>query len=315
MEESESDGDFSADDSDEFNPIESSSEDSSDDCHSETESPPKKTQSVASRVLKTPSVSISTASTTRRSARNKGDYQYILQSDDYFSSATSKTKTSDHTLDRLKNPRLPHDQLIKLLSNMKLSKEHETAVKELNEEYKNNFGKWLTLFDEGYTVLLHGLGSKRNLLQAFHKEKLADQHVIVINGFFPSLTFKDILDSIAVDILELSASGANPHEIINAIEAEMSEIPTFHLFLIVHNIDGTMLRNDKAQSVLSRLAGLKNVHMIASIDHINAPLCKSSDFHFKILLIKFIFSLSMEQHEAKQLQLCLVRRHLISALH
>lgn len=157
---------------------------------------------------------------------------------------------------------------------MSLSKEHEKAVKELNEDYKGNFDKWLTLFDEGYTVLLHGFGSKRNLMQAFHKEKLSKEHVIVINGFFPSLTVKEILDSIYVDLLENSSTGGNPHEIVNSIEEQMREIPALHLFLMIHNIDGTMLRNDKAQSVLSRLASIKNIHMIASIDHINAPLRK-----------------------------------------
>lgn len=157
---------------------------------------------------------------------------------------------------------------------MTLSKEHEQAVKDLNEEYKSQFDKWLTLFDEGYTVMLHGFGSKRNLLQTFHKEKLADQHVVVINGFFPSLTIKDILDTIWTDLLEMTTVGGNPHEIVNMIEEEMKEIPALHIFLIVHNIDGTMLRNDKAQSILSRLASIRNIHMIVSIDHINAPLCK-----------------------------------------
>jgi origin recognition complex subunit 2 len=271
--EDESDGDFSASASD-FDPNEesSSSEDSS---ASENEEEPqiKKPQSVASRVLKTPSVASSVAmSTNRRSTRGKSDFQYILQSDDYFTSASTKTKTSDHTLDRLKNPRLPHDQLIKLLANMELSKEHKKSVKDLNNDFKFFFDKWLTCFDEGYTILLHGFGSKRNLLQAFHKEKLANQRVLVVNGFFPSLTIKDILDNICVDMLEMAAVAGNPHEIVSVIEEEMKEIPALNLFIIVHNIDGTMLRNDKAQSVLSRLASVRNIHMIASIDHINAPL-------------------------------------------
>lgn len=267
----DSDEDYDANES-------SSSEEASSDSEedSEAESTPKKAQSVAARVLKTPSVASLKTPTTRRSARNKGDDAFVLQPDDYFTKASTKTKTSDHTLDRLKNPRLPHDQLIKLMSNMKLSKEHEQAVKSLNDEHKLNFDNWLTLFDEGYTILLHGFGSKRNLLHNFHQEKLGNRHVIVINGFFPSLTIKDILDSIWVNLLEMPVAGGNPHEIVNMIEAEMKQIPALHIFLIIHNIDGTMLRNDKAQSVLSRLANVKNIHMIASIDHINTPLCKFS---------------------------------------
>lgn len=272
VEDSDSDEDFSASESD-FNPDESTSDESSATDEEEIESPPKKA-SVATRILKTPSVA--STSGTRKSNRNKTDDQFVFQSDDYFSKAATKNKTSSHTLDRLKNPRLPVDQLNKLMSNMKLSGEHEKSIKELNEEHKTHFDKWLTLFDEGYTILLHGFGSKRNLLLAFHHEKLSDQHVVHINGFFPNLTVKDILDSVWVDILEMTAVHGTPRETVNMIEKEMGEIPALHLFLIIHNIDGVMLRNTKAQSVLSRLASIKNIHVVASIDHINTPLSKSS---------------------------------------
>ncbi|CAO1429602.1 unnamed protein product [Diamesa serratosioi] len=282
---------YVSDDEEDFSPDCSSSDSESTDSSSsekddnnpsdhEKTPPPKKPQSLAVRLLKTPSVATSNA--IRRSARTQ--QQFILQSDDYFSTQTTKSKTSDHTLDRLKTPRLPHDQLIKLLSNMELSKDHENAIKDLNDEYKLHFDRWLTLFDEGYTVLLFGLGSKRNILQAFHKEKIANQHVLVINGFFPSLTIKDILDGITTDILEITSTSGNPHEVVKAIEDEMKSIPALHIFLIIHNLDGTMLRNKRAQNVLSRLASIERIHMIASIDHLNAPLLwnntKLSNYNF-----------------------------------
>lgn len=273
--ESDEDQDFSADESEyeEDSESQSSSDSSQSDEEQEIESPPKAT-TVSSRVLKTPSVALSQAAGLRRSARNKTSDDYVLKPDDYFSNATAKSKTSNNTLDKLKNPRLPQDQLNKMLSNMTLSEEHESKIRELNESHKVNFDHWLILFDEGYTVLLHGLGSKRNLLINFHKEMLAKRHVIVINGFFPSLTIKSIIDAICVDLMEMTGVPANPHEAVTLLEKEMEEIPALRIFLIVHNLDGKMLRNDKAQSVLSRLANIKNIHMIASIDHINTPLRK-----------------------------------------
>jgi len=44
------------------------------------------------------------------------------------------------------------------------------------------------------------------------------------------------------------------------------------LFLIIHNIDGMTLRNDFAQNLLSRFSELPKLHIVSSIDHINAPL-------------------------------------------
>lgn len=290
QEDSEDDGDFKASESE----FEASSE--SESSSGEEEEAPSKKESLTARVLKTPATSAMSARATRAAKRNKGpDYNFVLQSDEFFSTQAQKTKTSDHTLDKLKNPRLPHDQLIKLLSKMEMSEEHQVAVKELNEEYKTYFDKWLNLLKNGYTILLHGLGSKRNLMQAFHKERLSKEHVLVVNGFFPSLTIKDILEQLANDLLELSVSTTNSHEVINMIEEEMRLIPELEIYLLIHNLDGLMLRNDKAQSVLSRLASIERIHMVASIDHINTPLCKFvSQLPFSIILNVFFYS--MEQH-------------------
>ncbi|XP_055524487.1 origin recognition complex subunit 2 [Wyeomyia smithii] len=224
-------------------------------------------------------------STRTRGRKKATELQYVLQSDDYFSThSSSKVVTSDHTLDRLNTPRLPHDQLFRLLRELRGSSEHEKAIHELHEEYENYFAKWLYLMNEGFNILLYGLGSKRNLLQTFHRKILPNQPVIVINGFFPTLTIKDILDAITGDVLDLNVTSGNFHELVDIIEEEFSFLPRTHLFLIVHNLDGTMLRNSKTQNVLARLAKIDNIHLLASIDHINTPLIwdssKLSYFNF-----------------------------------
>lgn len=157
---------------------------------------------------------------------------------------------------------------------MTLSEAHEQAVTNMNQDYHQNFSKWLLTLDEGYNILLCGLGSKRNLMQSFHETMLRQQTVLVVNGFFPSLTIKDILDNISGDILNMTLSNRNFHEIVDAIDDRLSANREMHIFLIVHNIDGSMLRNNKAQLILSRLARIEQIHLIASLDHINAPLCK-----------------------------------------
>ena len=47
-------------------------------------------------------------------------------------------------------------------------------------------------FRHGFNILLHGLGSKRKLLDEFRKQMLPNLCHIVVNGFFPSLTIKSV---------------------------------------------------------------------------------------------------------------------------
>jgi origin recognition complex subunit 2 len=47
---------------------------------------------------------------------------------------------------------------------------------------------------------------------------------------------------------------------------------SMHIFMIVHNIDGEALRSSQVQMILSRLAATPRIHLIASVDNINAQL-------------------------------------------
>lgn len=274
--------DFSADESDEYKPDASDSDDddnedekSASESSDESSTAPKAVQKkryVPPVVMPTPS-----ARSKRLAGRRQQDF--VPECEDYFTHHTNKKAiTSDRTLDRMKTPRLPQGDLFKLLAATSLSAVHEQAVADMHREHQQHFAKWRFVMSAGFNILLHGLGSKRNLLQQFHQDVLGDQTVLVVNGFFPSLTIKDVLDSIAVDILELTALSRNQHEVVDAIAEELSGRPEQHVFLIVHNIDGVMLRNHKAQLILSRLAKVEQIHMIASMDHINAPLCKCEMF-------------------------------------
>lgn len=167
-----------------------------------------------------------------------------------------------------------------------ISKEHEERIADLVQSYEHLFDRWLYVLSEDFNVILYGVGSKRCVLQQFQSQKLNDQPCIVVNGFFPSLTIRSILETIVIDLLENSRVPSNIGDTIDLIDCQLSE-NNVDLFLIVHNIDGDMLRNSKSQAVLASLAQLKNVHMIATIDHINAPLCKFSFFLMKKIVIDF----------------------------
>ncbi|MCL4123561.1 UNVERIFIED_CONTAM: hypothetical protein GTU68_052049 [Idotea baltica] len=197
----------------------------------------------------------------------------VASTDDYFvhNSEVSGCTTSDHTLSRLENPRLGPEALKGLLEG--LSRDHVTERKELVEDHVSLFPHWMTMMCEGFSIFLCGVGSKKQLLSRFQKQLLSDVDHLVVNGFFPSLTIKAILSTILEEIMEKET---HPHGLTDQLqlisshyEARGCDAP---LFLVVHNLDGPMLRNAKAQAVLSQLASFQNVHMIASLDHINAPL-------------------------------------------
>lgn len=67
---------------------------------------------------------------------------------------------------------------------------------------------------------------------------------------------------------------ASPNDCLELIEKVLTVNSDDRLYLLIHNIDGIMLRSNKAQNVLASLAGISNIRILASVDHINAPLRK-----------------------------------------
>ncbi|CAG5087693.1 Similar to Orc2: Origin recognition complex subunit 2 (Drosophila melanogaster) [Cotesia congregata] len=228
---------------------------------------PKKNQRVAKK--------IQTPITPCRRGKSKNNIvyrDYHLKTDEYFETQSEKALTSDHTLGKLKNPKMNEEKLQELLKDKNyISEKHLEGIQELLDSYRSLFPMWYRILEEGYSLLLHGLGSKRNLINDFHQEILSEHPTLVINGFFPSLTIKDILEGIITELLELECP-SNINDCFTIIESTMKKNPDDRLYLLVHNIDGTMLRSNKSQDMLSRLAAIANVRMVATVDHINAPL-------------------------------------------
>ncbi|KAG7169286.1 Origin recognition complex subunit 2-like [Homarus americanus] len=197
------------------------------------------------------------------------DVEMVGRSDEYFNANgdLGKVITSDHTLSRLETPRLAPDALQSIL--LGVTATHQAERKALIEEHRQMFPRWMT---EGFSIFLYGFGSKKDLLSKFQQEYLDEYDHIVVNGFFPSLTLKNILNNITEDILDQSGSFHSIQEQLEFIEEIYSKPNAESLFIIIHNLDGPLLRGDKTQSAIAHLASITNVHLLASIDHINAPL-------------------------------------------
>jgi hypothetical protein len=82
----------------------------------------------------------------------------------------------------------------------------------------------------------------------------------------------DYADSSALGMEEASGTGFD--RILYLVE--LIRLHTNHnteFCILIHNIDGSELQSNQAQLALSMLADCRFIHIIATVDNINAQLC------------------------------------------
>ncbi|XP_048200945.1 origin recognition complex subunit 2 isoform X2 [Perognathus longimembris pacificus] len=191
--------------------------------------------------------------------------------EEYFEAhSSSKVLTSDKTLQKLKRPKLDQQTLHNLLS--KFSPSFSAEIEQLNQQHEKLFHKWMLQLQLGFNIVLYGLGSKRDLLEKFRTTVLQNSIHMVINGFFPGIGVKSILNSITQEVLSHMGTFRSTLDQLDWITNRFKEDSSLELFLLIHNLDSQMLRGDSSQQIIGQLSSLHNIHLIASIDHLNAPL-------------------------------------------
>ncbi|XP_054978637.1 origin recognition complex subunit 2 isoform X2 [Sorex araneus] len=205
-----------------------------------------------------------------RSKKIKRDNTNDLVEEYFEAHSSSKVLTSDRTLQKLKRAKLDQQTLRTLLS--KVPPSFSAELKQLNQRYEQLFHKWMLQLHLGFNVVLYGLGSKRDLLERFRTTMLQDSIHIVINGFFPGISVKSILNSITEEVLDHIGTFRSVLDQLEWIINKFKEDSSLKLFLLIHNLDSQTLRGDKSQQIIGQLSSLHNIYLIASIDHLNAPL-------------------------------------------
>lgn len=189
----------------------------------------------------------------------------------YFDQHRTRVKTSNNSM--VQAVPLEDDEFnsFVLLSGFLHHKEKEKLVK----TYKEMYTQWYFELSQGFSLIFFGVGSKRRLLLDYVEEYLTQMvnvPTIVVNGYNPATVFKEILMTI-VSILNLEKVPRRLSDLVNHIvEHFENKASSPKLILLVHNIDGPGLRDDKTQIYLSKLASVKQILVLASVDHINAPL-------------------------------------------
>jgi origin recognition complex subunit 2 len=150
------------------------------------------------------------------------------------------------------------------------------------ERCQNLFSRYICELNEGFNILCYGLGSKRRILNQFATTHCSKQgHVVIGNGFQPNFNLKDLLSAVenipAIKKLDWPSTTVEKQgRRIYDFFAQQASRQKSHLYIVIHNIDAAPLRTARSKSILALVAHNPWIHIIASIDHLNAPLLWSS---------------------------------------
>lgn len=169
-----------------------------------------------------------------------------------------------------------------------LKADHGTADRHVRQKErlfrsycKQEFPKWALELSEGASLCLYGWGSKRDVLTTFAESYLkpAGGCVVAIDGLKPGVTARAILLNTATAHISSNAESHNLPQLIKAnrtkCDEDLIKLVASHespLAVILHNIDGPKLQSRAAQALLSRLAALSHVSLLASFDHVDTPV-------------------------------------------
>lgn len=123
-----------------------------------------------------------------------------------------------------------------------------------------------------FHLAFYGVGSSKHLLEHFCLTEISPTRpLVILNGFYPSLTLKDVLKAITSKVIE-SYYGSEPVQgsvdsIFRYLEFFLSR-KNRSLVLLIHCVDELIRINLPIwEAICNRLAcGKANVHLIVSVD-------------------------------------------------
>jgi origin recognition complex subunit 2 len=189
-------------------------------------------------------------------------------------------KTSNNTLPS--QSLLNHDEYFQAMQSYQDHHEPEKAF--LLELHSRAYDQWVFELEEGFNICLYGYGSKRPITEKFtahlyyHLLDLTLEKetpkIVVINGYTPGTTVKDIFTTIASTITPTNTKLPNqPTALLSYIIDCLLENPPPHtLPVIINSIDSPYLRKGIVPSMLATLAAQPSISLVCTADTPNFPL-------------------------------------------
>lgn len=198
----------------------------------------------------------------------------------FFQNRAGNTKTSNNTLSSLSL--LSHAQYHQRMKTYK--DPHASSFRLLQSLHSRSFPQWQFELSRSFNICLYGYGSKRHLVTSF-ANYLHSLHpstppkIIVINGYIPNLTIRQILTTVAGVAFDTSPSslptklGTQPREFVTLILSQITTFPpTSPIYIFINSLDASPLRRAPVPSLLALLAASPHIRMLATCDTPSFPL-------------------------------------------
>ncbi|KAA8528549.1 hypothetical protein F0562_035904 [Nyssa sinensis] len=166
---------------------------------------------------------------------------------------------------------------------------HEKEIASLMNSYRSLYSKWVFELRCGFGLLMYGFGSKKALIEDFASTALTESAVVVINGYLHSINIKQVAIALAEVLWDQlksqrkSSLGNLPKvqqpfnsrsmdDLLAFLDGPHMGVDECYICVVIHNIDGPGLRDSDTQQYIARIAACSHIRMVASLDHVNAPL-------------------------------------------
>lgn len=201
----------------------------------------------------------------------------------FWQNRPAGTKTSNNTLSA--QSLLNHDEYFQSIQSYQ--DRHQSEMDFLWKLHGRAYDQWIFELDEGFNICLYGYGSKRIITERFtahlyhslldrapYKGTKKTPKIVVVNGYSPGTTIKELLVTIASAVVPASVKLPNqPTMLLDFILDYLTNTPPSHpVPVILNSIDSTYLRKTPVPSMLARLAAHPSINLICTADTPNFPL-------------------------------------------
>ena len=206
-----------------------------------------------------------------------------------------------------------------LVTNLFNENFHKRTREALFQIQRRMFPQYWFELTQGFSLLFYGIGSKRHFLERFALEYLVPRlsqpgkagydkgrstttssgsntsmtiPCIIVNGYNPSCVYREVFRAVSKIMFPQEIYGDDSKfwgnlcmlQVQRMVEFYKDKPPDIKLVLLVHNIDGPGVRKGMFQTLLSSLGVIRQIALIASADHIYAPVLwdnmKSQNYNF-----------------------------------